>query len=452
MCATRDTTLRDQESIAGVARPRMWLRWVFPSSSAVCLDHGLSIGRDEDCKVRLDGAGVSRRHAEIHRQGPVFALKDLGSTNGTFLDGKRVQHAAVVPGSVLRVGEHVGIFVEAPEAPADFRQLASGLFGGDEVQRALEAVRRAAKSTLPILLVGATGSGKERVARAVHEFSARTGAFHALNCAALPKDLAEAELFGYRKGAFTGAERAGLGHFRAADGGTLFLDEVTELPLALQAKLLRVLEEQVVTPLGDTEGVPIDVRIVAAAQRPLSEAVAQRAFREDLLSRLAGLTVQLPKLCERAADIAPLFQYFVHHYSGGRPPRIEAKLIEALCLHEWPRNVRELEHVARQVLAVNGLEPTLKRSLLPRELLDTLPLTTDSALPPVAAEPMERRDHDMSRLAEALQQTQGSVAQSAALLGISRQRVYRLLGGDSPTAYVDRHLSQRLVSPKGERA
>ncbi|MET0795533.1 MAG: sigma 54-interacting transcriptional regulator, partial [Polyangiaceae bacterium] len=409
MGATWDTTVRDDESAAGALRPRLWLRWVFPSyQAAIALEHGLEIGRDSDCRVCLSGKGVSRRHAEIHRQGPLFALKDLGSTNGTFLNGQRTQHAAIAPGSVLRVGEHVAVFSESATEPSDFREIANGLFGGHELAVALAALRRAASSNLSVVIAGATGTGKERVARAIHDWSSRKGPFHPLNCAALPKDLAEAELFGYRKGAFTGAERASLGHFRAADRGTLFLDEIADLPLVLQAKLLRVLEEAVVMSLGDTDAIAIDVRVVAAAQRPLSAAVQAQQFREDLFARLAGMSVSLPSLRERRSDVAPLFQHFINHYSGGRPPEVEAKLIEALCVYDWPSNVRELEQLSRQLLAVHGLEPVLKRSLLPAELLARLPSNSESISPPSNGEASERRDHDLHRLAAALQQTQGN--------------------------------------------
>lgn len=435
MGETWDTTVPDDESVRGTVRPRLWLRWVSPSyQPAIALEHGLDIGRDSECRVRLNGKGVSRRHAEIYRQGPVFALKDLGSTNGTFLNGQRTQHAAIVPGAVLRVGEHVGVFSESLAEPSHFRELARGLYGGQELDAALAALRRAASSNLSVLITGATGTGKERVARAIHDWSGRKGPFHALNCAALPKDLAEAELFGYRKGAFTGAERANIGHFRAADRGTLFLDEIADLPLLLQAKLLRVLEEGVVTSIGDTESTPIDVRVVAAAQRPLAAAVLSQSFREDLLARLAGMSVSLPTLRERRADVAPLFQHFINHYSGGRPPEVEAKLIEALCVHDWPCNLRELEQLSRQLLAVHGLEPMLKRSLVPAELLARLPSNSESIPPLSNGDASDRRDHDLQRLAGALLQTQGNVASAAALLGFSRQRAYRLLDGRTVAA------------------
>ena len=431
-----ETTQREDDSVAGVVCPKTWLRWVFPPDhEGVPLEHGLAIGRDAECQVQLGGNGVSRRHLEVYRQGPVFALKDLGSTNGSFLDGKRFEHAPVTPGAVLRVGDHVGIFVESVGRPGEFGEIALGLFGGQELRVALDAVGRAATSDLSVVIIGATGTGKERVARAVHQLSGRKGPFHAINCAALPKSLAEAELFGYRKGAFTGAERASIGHFRAADRGTLFLDEIAELPLSLQSKLLRVLEERTVTPLGETEAIPIDVRVIAATQRPLPDSVAAREFRDDLMARLDGLTVLLPALRDRPADIAPLFQCFVTNYSGGRPPEIDSKLIECLCLYHWPGNVREMEQLARRLLAVHGVEPLLKRSFLPESLLSRLPQGSVSRPPPEG--PLsERREYDVRRLAQALKQTAGNVSAAAALVGFSRQRAYRLLDGQNPTEFV----------------
>lgn len=431
MRSSGSTTQRENDSVAQIARPGAWLVWVSPAGdSAVPLAHGLVMGRDPGCAVRLDGNGVSRRHVEFQRQGPIFVLKDLSSTNGTFVNGQRVQFGPVTPGSVLRIGSHVGVFVECAGTPPSFRELSHGLFGGHELAAALEPMRAAATSSLPMVVLGPTGTGKERVARAIHEFSGRKGRFQALNCAALPAELAEAELFGYRKGAFTGAERASIGHFRAADGGTLFLDEILDLPLALQAKLLRVLEDGAVTPLGETEAVPIDVRIVAAAQHPLTEFVATKRFRDDLQARLAGLTITLPALRERVVDIARLFQHFVSHYSVGPSPALEPKLIECLCLHAWPGNVRELEQLTRRLLAVHGLEPILKRAFLPEQLRQLIPASGDSLLP-AGPEFTERSDHDRHRLVVALKQAGGSVGVAAGQVGLSRQRAYRLLSGKS---------------------
>lgn len=452
MGGSAETTQREDDPVRTTVRPKLWLSWAHPiASEGIEVEHGLVLGRDESCNVNVEGVGVSRRHVEFCRQGPLFALKDLGSTNGTHLNGKRVEHAAIAPGDVLRIGDHIGVFDESIARPRGFRQIAEGLLGGDALQASLSAATRAATSDLSLVLIGATGTGKERVARGIHELSGRKGPLHAINCAALPPHLAEAELFGHRRGAFTGAERPGLGHFRAADQGTLFLDEIAELPLSLQAKLLRVLEERTVRPLGDTDSVPVDVRVIAATQRPLCEAVDRGQFRSDLLARLAGLTVDLPPLCERRADVAPLFLVFLRHYSGGRPPKTDPRLIEALTLLDWPGNVRELEQLARRTLAVNGTEPVLTREVLPSALLARLPTN-----PAVASAPLvpavDRRTHDLQRLAHALTETGGRVAAAATLVGFSRQRAYRLLEGYSTSAFVTLHSTPPPARDRGNDA
>lgn len=420
-----ETTERE-ESTADVPAGRLALEWVWPRPRVDVLQGArLSIGRDATANLRVDGTGVSRNHAELYRQGPLYVLRDLGSTNGTWLGGRRIEHAPVAPGSVLRVGEWVGVFAQRECDAPEFGELAPGLFGGAAVAHLLAPLRRAARSNLPISLIGETGTGKERFAHATHHFSGRTGAFLAVNCAALPEQLAEAELFGYRRGAFTGAERSNPGYFRAAHGGTLFLDEMPELSAALQAKLLRVLEDGQVVGLGESTSVSVDVRIVTASQTPLSELVAHRRLRQDLAARLNGLTVTIPPLASRRADVAPLFSQFLRVQCGGRPPSVEARLIEALCLHDWPENVRELELVARRLLALHSHEATLRRQHLPPSLAALCQdrATTDKASTP----PRARREHDLARLEQELQLNGGNVKAAAKTLGISRQRVYRLL-------------------------
>ena len=179
--------------------------------------------------------------------------------------------------------------------------VADALFGPGTADQ-LEEIRNTARTTLPVVIVGEAGVGKEAASKALHELSGRAGPFHAVNCAALPQALAEAELFGYRKGAFTGAVQAGLGHFRAAHGGTLLLDELADLAPAIQAKLLRVIQEARVTPLGETKSVDIDVRVVAACQAPVEELVHRGRLRADLAMRLNGAQVRLPPLRERRLE------------------------------------------------------------------------------------------------------------------------------------------------------
>lgn len=426
MVAARSETTAREESVHERPASRLALAWVWPSCHLQPLEGArIAIGRDDGAGIRIDAAGVSRQHAELHRQGPIYAIRDLGSTNGTWLHGRSVEHAPVAPGQVLRIGDWVGVFTLRADTSAEFAEHAPGVFGGPEVAELLAPIKRAAPSNLPVLLIGDTGTGKERFARAVHHFSGRTGPFMAVNCAALPEQLAEAELFGYRRGAFTGAERASLGYFRSAHQGTLFLDEMPELSPALQAKILRVVEDGQVVGLGESAPVSVDVRLVSASQKPLAQLVGAGRLRQDLAARLSGLQIRIPSLSARRADIAPLFAQFLRYQTGGRAPAVESRLVELLCVHDWPQNVRELELLTRTLLAVHGHEPVLRRQHLPPDLL--APFGQQDTQERPSQPPRDRRQYDLERLKQELASNGGNVKAAAESLGISRQRVYRLL-------------------------
>jgi transcriptional regulator with PAS, ATPase and Fis domain len=389
----------------------------------------LRLGRGPDCHIRVDHESVSREHVEFYRQGPIDAFRDLGSTNGSHQKGRPATHGVVAHGDVFRFGECVAMVRERTELEegAPFYEVAPGVFGGAALAKALSSLQVIAKSDVPVMLVAATGCGKERAARAIHDYSGRSGRFHALNCATLPAPLAEAELFGSQRGAFTGAERARSGHLRAAHRGTLFLDEVAELPFPVQSKLLRALEEHEVIPLGDTESVAADARLIVATQEPLGELVARKTFRADLFARLAGFQIDLPLLRNRRAEIPGLFFHFLDRYAPGATFRIEGRLTELLCLREWPGNVRELELFTRKLITLHGKEPVL-RSRFGRALLG---VAADDVEPPPSepdrAPPSHSRDNDLTRLRAALDGNSGNVSAAARSAGISRQRAYRLL-------------------------
>ena len=406
------------------------VRWLYPvlDGRLTPIPRGSTIlGRDEACAIRLEGNQVSRRHAEIVREGAVFLIRDLESRNGIYIDGARVSQAPLRMGAILRVGEWVGLvtMVESQsESPEPFcREILPGYFVGPVLAPCLAPLQRAAAADLPIIVQGETGTGKEGVAQAAHLWSGRRGPFLALNCAALPEQLAEGELFGYRKGAFTGAERANPGHLRSADGGTLFLDEVAELPLGLQAKLLRALEQREVIPLGESTPVKIDVHLVAATQAPLSDAVTAGRFRGDLFARLDGLTVELPPLRDRIEELPFLFMRFLA--AQGQPtPAVDATLIEALCLYDWPFNLRELDRLARQLWALHGHETTLLPKHLPARF-SRAAANAPAALPPAPGP--ELAEPDMATMLAALRTARGNVKLAAQTLGVSRQRLYRML-------------------------
>ena len=391
----------------------------------------LIIGRDDECAVRLTGNDVSRRHAALRRtgDGATLSVVDLESRNGTRVNGRAVPSARLRANDVLRIGGCVLLVVDSTAA---FTDIAPGLAGGGALQEILLPLSRAARSDLPIVLEGETGTGKELVANAVHLWSARSGPLVAVNCAALPEGLAEAELFGYRRGAFTGADRASEGFFRAADGGTLLLDEVTDLPLVVQAKLLRTLEQKEVQPLGESKPIAVDVRVVVAGQQSLSAAVQQQRFRADLLARLNGFAVRLPSLRERREDVLPLLLRFFCALRAAPTPRIEPDFCERLTLHDWPFNVRELLLLARRLAVFHGEESVLRGQHLPPGMGDgAREPSAPSAGPVPDSFDAQGGNHPLSleTLLAALRAESGNVTRAAANLGITRQRAYRLMEG-----------------------
>jgi transcriptional regulator with GAF, ATPase, and Fis domain len=213
----------------------------------------------------------------------------------------------------------------------------------------------------PVLIEGPTGSGKELVAEALHRLSPRRGKpFVAINCAAIPEALLEAELFGHTRGAFTGAVHGRVGRIEAADGGTLFLDEVGEMPLALQSKLLRFVECGELQRVGDNETVKVDVRIVAATHKPLAQHAADGTFRSDLYYRLAVFLIRTPSLAEHSQDLPRLVDHFMQKLGRETPvKRLDSSALAKLSTHQWPGNVRELEHVLERAVILAGEDPSL---------------------------------------------------------------------------------------------
>jgi transcriptional regulator with PAS, ATPase and Fis domain len=410
--------------VGGTGKPALAIRWIYPRFEGLLtiLPKGrMVIGRAEDCDLVLEGGQVSRRHAEIRQEGLVFLIRDLGSSNHLYVDGQRVVDAALSPGGLVRVGEWLGAVVETEARPEDqqeaFHEVIPGYWAGPTLWPRLEGLRSAAVTKIPILIEGETGTGKEGIAQAIHAWSGRPGKLVAVNCAAIPENLAEGELFGYRKGAFTGADRTHEGTLRASDKGTLFLDEVADLPAVVQPKLLRALEQGEVTPIGQSTPTPIDLRVVAAIQRPLSEAVEGKTFRPDLHARLDGLTIRLPRLRERVEEIPFLFWHLLKAHWGARElPRLETPLVEALCRYEWPHNIRELDRLAQQLAALHGKEQTLAKSHLPEKIREQLK-TTDTS--PTAISP----EVALTILGE----EGGNVRRAADRLMLSRQQLYRLL-------------------------
>jgi transcriptional regulator with PAS, ATPase and Fis domain len=363
-------------------------------------------------------------------RGLLPVLRDLDSRNGLYINDARVSERAIGPGDVVRVGEWVGLVGEctALDAALEFEELAPGWHGGRVLSVAVAAARRVATTALPVIIEGPSGSGKEGLAQAIHRWSGRRGPFVAVDCGALPEQLAEAELFGYRKGAFTGADRHHDGHLRAAHEGTLFLDELLNLSPMLQAKLLRAIQQREVMSLGTSQAVPVDVRFVCAAQGSLTEAVAAGRFREDLFARLDGVTVALPALRQRREDIVPLFKRFIAPLVGEETAsRLEPRFVEALLLYDWPLNVRELSLLAQRLVALHGHEPRFKRSMLPGRF-NTAPSLAQESAADGRAKRSPADDHgDFQALRASLQRNGANLSLAAKELGMSRARAYRVL-------------------------
>lgn len=288
----------------------------------------------------------------------------------------------------------------------------------DELTRILEATRGLSGNPPSVLVTGESGTGKELVARALHVDGPRAnGPFVSVNCAALPGELVEAELFGHERGAFTDARQRREGLFASADGGLLFLDEIGEMPLAAQAKLLRVLEERVIRPVGASQARPVDVWVVAATNRHLADLVAEGRFRGDLMFRLQVLWVDVPPLRERDADIVLLAESFVREFSRLYPGEQRTLSNEArarLVAHRWPGNVRELRNVIERATVLAGSGGEIRAS--------HIMLAESSSAPAETLEGME-----VAMLRQALDRTNGNVTRAAALLGISRDTMrYRI--------------------------
>ncbi|MEO7096004.1 MAG: sigma 54-interacting transcriptional regulator, partial [Polyangiales bacterium] len=328
------------------------------------LDPGTSrLGTSAGCQVRLTDKTVSRVHCELELQRSSVRVVDDGSTNGTTIDGVPIQRADLRPGPLLRVGSS-SLRLQRSDEPLvvplskldHFGDASARLLGRSvEMRRIYAILERAARSDVTVLVQGETGTGKDVVARALHAASPRKGGpFVAIDCGSIAENLIESELFGHARGAFSGAvgERTGL--FEEANGGTLFLDEVGELPIGLQPKLLRALETREVRRVGSNLARKVDVRIVAATNRPLGRAVNEGTFREDLFYRLAVVEVHLPPLRARRDDIPALAQHF-HDRITGSPSPLPEGLLRSMSDRGWPGNVRELRNFVERIVSLGWM-------------------------------------------------------------------------------------------------
>ncbi|MDC3956038.1 sigma 54-interacting transcriptional regulator [Polyangium jinanense] len=335
------------------------------------------VGSSLDVDVTLRDPAVSREHLAV-RLGPHgFSLTDFGSTNGTFVGDLRIERVAITDDTLVRLGNSVlrlEPLAETVEQEISPRARFGRMLGASPAMREMFALlERVAASDLTVLLEGETGTGKELAAEGLHEASGRAGAFVAVNCGAIPRELLESELFGHEKGAFTGAVRERPGAFVAADRGTIFLDEVGELPLDMQAKLLRALERREVKAVGSDRSRSVDVRIVAATNRSLAREVQAGRFRQDLYYRLAVVIVRVPPLRTRIEDLRLLVDHIQDELarrraaSGLQPcARLDETAIAMLSRYDFPGNVRELRNIVERWAVLGAFAAPGEPAVSPR--------------------------------------------------------------------------------------
>jgi transcriptional regulator with GAF, ATPase, and Fis domain len=410
-----------------------------------------TFGRESDNVLCIPEAAVSRYHGRVERRPDGCWVVDNGSTNGILVNGVRVGAHLLSDHDVVRVGDTLlrfaaraiygyGAYRIDGTVVDSARQIKHGivgcpLVGGFQIDQLLERVEKVAKTQLAVVVTGESGTGKELLAHTVHIASQRRGPFQAINCAALPANLIESELFGYRRGAFTGASQDKPGLVRMAHGGTLFLDEIGDMPLEAQAKLLRVLQDKMLLPLGATAPEPVDVRVVCATHRTLEDLVVRGTFRGDLFARLREFTARLPPLRERREDLHPLVRYFLAK-AGRADASLSLPYMVGLAHYPWPYNVRELESAVKLSVALAEGHAELDLPHLPEPVRHALQghgeKRADISHPGVALPPMPAPDAkhsgrapDEAMLREILSRHRGNIAAVGRELGKERMQIHR---------------------------
>jgi transcriptional regulator with AAA-type ATPase domain len=374
-------------------------------------------------RVELADRWVSTPHLRLYRQHGDWQIEDCGAKNGFYLNGGRAQGSELVDGDVIELGASFFVFREdATKLPALDDELRAPLPNthSTQLRDTYHELRTLAPSELPILINGDTGTGKELAAAFIHGASNRTGPLYPINCAAIPVAVSESFLFGHKRGAFSGAIADHGGVIRAAEGGTLFLDEVAELDQSVQGKLLRVLQERLVTPMGGTRSVPVSVRVVSATHVDLDDLVAKGRFRQDLLARLAGHRAKLPALRQRKEDLGLLVRELLGRRlrEGGDLVTFERAATRALYAYDWPNNVRELDQALHKCVLANGQAVSLAQ--LPEQVRNAQ-FAERPSLPPSA--PSEQVL--LQTLTGLLREHRGNVSAVARDMGKARVQIRR---------------------------
>jgi transcriptional regulator with GAF, ATPase, and Fis domain len=404
------------------------------------------IGSGPDADVPIEDAAISREHLAIRLVHDGFLVEDKASTNGTFIGDLSIKSAVVSTETVVRIGKStlkLSPLAETVEQELSPRARFGRMLGASASMRETFALlEKVSASDLTVLIEGETGTGKELAAEGVHEGSGRAGELVAVNCGAIPRELLESELFGHEKGAFTGAVRERTGAFLAADKGTLFLDEVGELPLDMQAKILRALERREVKPVGADRSIAVDVRVVAATNRSLAKEVTAGRFRQDLYYRLAVVTVKIPPLRTRLDDLPLLCDGIQEELerrrkAAGLPPpaHLDETAMQMLRRYDFPGNVRELRNIVERWAVLGTSVPPGETSPIgappsQRTSVPQAPGTLDAAifeLPYHEAKDAYIERFDRAFTEEVLKKSGGNVSKAARDAGVDRRHLQRLM-------------------------
>ena len=379
--------------------------------------------------IRVPDRWMSSRHARLEHSFGRWVLTDTDSKNGVVVNSAITRRVVLANRDLVELGHTLFVFYqglllgENDPLDVDLAQVPDDIPGlttlDPDLERELVKLRQVAPSTIPVLLEGESGTGKEVLARAVHTLSGRTGEFVAVNCGAISPNLVESELFGHKKGAFSGAQDDRKGLVRSADGGTLFLDEIGDLPAASQAALLRVLQEREVLPVGGTKPVAIDLRVIAATHRDLDSLVGSGAFRHDLFARLAGFRMTAPPLRDRTVDLGLLISVLQRKLAGPDHPGFEIDALRLLFRHEWPLNVRELEQALATANVLAGPDPISSEDL-PEPVRGS---TMVGGQAPAALSDEDQRVRD--QLVAALREHHGNISAVARAMNKDRKQIQR---------------------------
>ncbi len=409
------TKLLPREKIKNKSE-RGYIRWVSANHSQTYeLGDFSTIGRDFNCQICLEDSFISQRHARIKKSNDTFFIQDLRSSNGTFVNGTRVVEAELKDKDRINIGGREFVFSLESENKESQLTLTSK---NEKWNQQLIKLPAMAETQFPVFITGPSGSGKEILAKLIHRYSKRNyGPFVSVNCSALTESLVESELFGHIKGSFTGAEQSRKGAFESARGGTLFLDEIGDLPLSLQPKLLRALENSEIKPVGSDSCIQTDVRIVAATHNTLQDRVAAGKFRQDLFFRLNVLKLSPPLLKDRMEDFDNLLYFF------GKEYRISFSFnaMQSLKEYTWPGNIRELKNFVARSSALYSKETVQEEHL--DGLIDK-DYTGPSHIEQIIKEKMSLKEIEREVICRALVQSRGNQRKSAEQLGLPKSTLH----------------------------